>query len=164
MMHQNHSEDPFSYKVRVRVCGILKEKEEILLLKHNTIGPAGYLWAPPGGGVEFGESLEECLKKEFLEETNLIIDIGKYLFTYEFIGERHHAIEVFFEVKRKSGELKLGNDPELPSNKQILDQVKFFSADELENLPEKTLHHAFYLAKNPDRIEELKGLLTFKHL
>ena len=83
MLNENHTENPCEGKVRVRVCGILHENGKILLLKHESIGPAGYLWSPPGGGVEFGESLVETLEKEFLEETNLSIKVGNYLFTNE---------------------------------------------------------------------------------
>ena len=164
MSNENHTEDPFSHKVRVRVCGILTENDKILLLKHDSIGQEGHLWAPPGGGVAFGESLDECLKKEFLEETNLVIEVGSYLFTNEYIGPKYHAIEVFFEVFLKSGALKLGSDPELPLNEQILSEAKFFSPEELEALPDNTLHNAFYASETPYKITDLKGLLTFKHL
>ncbi len=164
MLNQNPAKDPFSNKIRVRVCGILKEKNKILLLRHDSIGSEGYLWIPPGGGVDFGESLEECLRREFLEETNLVVEIGRYLFTHEFIGSKYHAIEIFFEVVRKSGKLKLGTDPELAPNNQILKEAKFFSNEELGNLSKNTLHNAFYMAESPDKFSEIKDLLTFKHL
>lgn len=159
----SQTENPFTNKVRVRVCGILIEEEKVLLLKHDTIGPAGYLWSPPGGGVEFGESLHETLIKEFKEETNLSITVGEYLFTNEFIGEKHHAIELFFQVHHKSGELKLGLDPELPVDKQILSEARFISFKELQELPAETIHNVFHAANTIDKIEELKGLITFKH-
>lgn len=163
MLNQNQSQSPFSNKVRVRVCGILKENDRILLLKHIKIGPKGHLWSPPGGGVEFGETLNESLKKEFLEETNLEIEVGNYLFTNEFIGQHHHAIEIFFQVTRISGELQLGTDPELPLNEQILSEARFFSLKELNKLSKETIHNAFITANARDKIEELKGLITFKH-
>ena len=103
----------------------------------------GHLWSPPGGGVEFGETLQEALKKEFLEETNLEVEIGGYLFTNEYIGPNHHAIEIFFQVRRISGNLKLGMDPELGLDMQILKEAKFFSIAELNKLPQETIHNAF---------------------
>ncbi|WP_370087576.1 NUDIX domain-containing protein [Ekhidna sp.] len=163
MLNQNHSKNPFQDRVRVRVCGILQENGKILLLKHNSIGPAGYLWSPPGGGVEFGEHITETLKKEFAEETNLHVEVGEYLFTNEYIGGNHHAIELFFEVKRPSGNLKLGSDPELSAEKQILTEVRFFSAEDLASLPENAIHNAFNAAGARDKITELRGLITFKH-
>ena len=108
MSKENGSQEQFIGKVRVRVCGILEEEGKILLLKHQPFGPAGYLWLPPGGGVEFGDTLEETLRREFLEETHLNIEIEKYLFSNEFITNQLHALEHFYLVKRISGQLKLG--------------------------------------------------------
>ena len=71
----NAPRDPFSKKVRVRACGILKNEQGILLLKHLGIGPAEFLWAPPGGGVKFGDTLEETVQREFLEETGLTVSV-----------------------------------------------------------------------------------------
>lgn len=163
MLDEINTDNPFAGRVRVRVGGILCENEKILLLKHKNLGPAGYLWLPPGGGVEFGESLHEALKKEFLEETNLKIDVGEYLFTNEFIKQPYHAIELFFMVKRASGTLKLGKDPELPENQQILEEAKFFTLEEIENLPKNTIHNAFQTAGDQYKITDLRGLFTFKH-
>lgn len=153
---------PFTGSVRVRVCGILKKDNKILLLKHQSIGPTGYLWAPPGGGVEFGHDLQASLRREFMEETNLEIEVGPYLFANEFIDQEHHAIELFFEVTYKSGELILGKDPELASEEQILAEIKYFSSDELNEIPSDAIHNAFHAAKSRDQINDLRGLITFK--
>ena len=155
--------DPFKGKVRVRSCGILIEEGRILLLKHNNVGPSGYLWSPPGGGVEFGDTLEETLVKEFMEETNLTVSIEKYLFTNEYIGNGYHAIELFFSVNRIAGDLKLGIDPELSFDNQILSEARYFSLEELQKQPADTIHNAFSATHNGNQIEELEGLLTFKH-
>ncbi len=163
MLETSNTDNPFTGKVRVRVGGILQENEKLLLLKHKNLGPEGYLWLPPGGGVEYGESLHEALKKEFLEETNLEIEVGEYLFTNEFIKKPYHAIEIFFSVKRISGTLKLGFDPELSKNHQILEEAKFFSMQEIEALPKTAIHNAFQTAGVQDKITDLRGLFTFKH-
>ena len=152
----------FENKVRVRVCGILKDTKGTLLLKHKGIGKAGYLWSPPGGGVEFGDSLINTLVREFKEETNLDIEVGEFLFTNEHIDSTHHALEFFFRVKQVSGSLLLGFDPELAASKQILTDAKFFSTEELNQLPGNALHSAFLLAKTRDKIDDLRGLITFK--
>ena len=157
-----HKKSPFEKKVRVRVCGILKEEGKILLVKHRGIGESGHLWAPPGGGVEFGERLTDALQREFLEETNVQVKVEAYLFTNEHIDDRHHAIEVFFEVTRLAGNLELGHDPELPPDDQMIKDVRFFSAKELEKLPKSTLHEAFFISKSRDGIDDLRGLITFK--
>lgn len=37
----------------------------------------------PGGGVEFGEGLIDCLHREFKEELNLEIEVTEHLYTQE---------------------------------------------------------------------------------
>lgn len=153
---------PFSGKLRVRVCGILIEGGKVLLLKHNKIGSLGYLWSPPGGGVEFGQSVIDALKKEFLEETNLIVEVENYLFLNEHMDDHYHAIELFFSVKRVSGDLALGSDPELPLSEQILAEARYFDDEELRQIPEEAIHSAFSTINNLKEILNIRGLITFK--
>lgn len=160
--HLDQNQFPFENMVRVRVCGILKKANKILLLKHRGIGEGGYLWSPPGGGVEFGQSLTETLKREFLEETCISVEVDEFLFANEHIDEKHHALEFFFNVRHISGELKLGYDPELPKDKQMLEEAKFFSFKELESLNKEYLHSAFHISKSLNPIEDRRGLITFK--
>jgi ADP-ribose pyrophosphatase YjhB (NUDIX family) len=41
----------------------------------------------PGGGLEWGEGINDCLKREFREELDLDIDIGKQLYITDFFQE-----------------------------------------------------------------------------
>jgi len=154
---------PFSGKVRVRVCGILTRNEKILLLKHHSVGPRGYLWCPPGGGVAFGQSLHKTLQREFLEETNLSIEVGEYLFANEHIDEQHHAIELFFTANYRSGRLRLGIDPELSLSNQILTEAKFLSQQEIEQIPRDAIHSTFSSTSDWKKIFKIRGLITFEN-
>lgn len=55
--------------------GLLMEGNKILLIKKKT-GPYDGLLDLPGGSLDFGETPEATLKREFMEETGL--DITKY--------------------------------------------------------------------------------------
>ncbi len=59
-------------------------------------------WFFPGGGVEFGETLEGAIRRELAEETSLVIERIVYRLTannrYEHDGRSFHLIEHFFEV------------------------------------------------------------------
>jgi 8-oxo-dGTP diphosphatase len=145
----------YGNKVRIRVMGLCWRDSSLLLIKHAMGGRE--LWAPPGGGVEFGESLQEALKREFLEETGLVVAVGTFLFGCEFIEKPLHAIELFFEVKPLSGQLKTGQDPEL----QIIQTAMFMSPDEIASIPGDSLHGI--LGKRVE-IEKLRQLTGFHRI
>ena len=98
----------YGNQLRIRLCGICVQDNKILLINHAGMNESGEFWSPPGGGLQFGETIEDCLKREFLEETNTIISVGKFLKINEFVKPPLHAIELFYEVKILSGEMKVG--------------------------------------------------------
>ena len=112
---------------RVRVAGILEEDGKLLLIEH-TKNDKSY-WLLPGGGVDWGESIEEAVKREFLEETNLVVEIEEFLFISETLApdKTKHVINLYFRVSRVSGEMALGDDV-------VLSDLKFFSLEEMEKI------------------------------
>lgn len=126
-------------QIRIRVCGILKKENKILFIKHLNLGE-DYLWAPPGGGLMYGESIENCLQREFFEETGLEIKVVRFLTFYEFIQLPLHAIELFFEVTTENSNFILGIDPELGIENQILHDIQFLSLDEIRKEKPSNLH------------------------
>jgi len=162
MLSQKIGSLQFEGKVRVRACGLLYKDGKILLLKHLKIGIKGFLWSPPGGGLKFGESIEDCLIREFKEETSLNVKIKKFLFVNEYIDARFHAIEVFFEVVYQDGELHLGKDPELNDSDQVLSEARFFSKEDLSEIPKEYLHNAFRNTNDGFSLNDLQGLISFK--
>lgn len=133
----------FGHKLRLRVSGICFENESILLIKHIGVGKTPSLWAPPGGGLNFGETVTECLKREFLEETGLEIEPQEFLFTNEYLELPLHAIELFFKVKVIGGRLKKGIDPEMSIEAQIIKDIRFVPFDQIENNESDTFHSLF---------------------
>lgn len=119
----------FGGRVRVRACGILIKEGAVLLLKHEGIGKNGYLWTAPGGGVEYGQTIETTLKREFKEECNIEINVEEFILLNEFLEPPLHAIELFFKVSYVSGELKIGSDPEI--KEKTLSAFHYFSSEEL---------------------------------
>ena len=119
----------YGNQLRLRVCGICVQSGKVLLINHSGMNESGEFWSPPGGGLEFGESIEDCLKREFLEETNTVISVGRFLTVREFLKPPIHAIELYYEVKIESGNIKKGFDPEM--DYQIIKDIQWLSFAEV---------------------------------
>jgi len=125
---------PFSGKLRIRVCGLLVEANSILLTQIHSPITGALIWIPPGGGLEYGETMVACLKREFMEETDLQIEVGNLLHINELIDLPFHALEYYFEVKRISGKPILGEDPELQDNQQLLQDLRWINLEKLSEI------------------------------
>jgi len=153
--------EAYGNKLRIRVCGICIENGQLLLVKHDHLGRTGTLWAPPGGGMEYGESAEEALKREFKEETNLSVEIINFLFVHEYLDPPLHGIELFFQVKIEAGTLSLGQDPEMPTTNQILSDAKFVDLKMLQNRDMASLHYVLQHTKDLRTLINQKGYFKF---
>ena len=145
----------FGNKLRVRVCGICIHQGEILLVNHTGLGTP-HFWAPPGGGIQTGESAHEALVREFKEETGLSIEVRDFLFACEFIRLPLHAVELFFQVSITGGNLTTGQDPEL-GNRQVIQDVRFFDDTQIRSIPLAHLHGIFKETSDIAQIGRLRG-------
>ncbi|WP_109833307.1 NUDIX domain-containing protein [Reichenbachiella versicolor] len=133
----------FGGKIRVRVMGILIENDKILMLNHKGMNKTDELWLPPGGGVEYQETIKDALIREFKEEVGLDITVGNFLTVNELITERFHTYEFFFKVLKKEGEIKLGYDPELETF-QPIQGFKFLSIEDIQSKGKDKVHGVFH--------------------
>ena len=70
----------------VRVYGILINEKKQVLVADEFIREK-YYTKFPGGGLEFGEGTRDCLKREFIEEMNLQVEVLEHLYTTDFFQE-----------------------------------------------------------------------------
>ncbi len=89
----------------VGVAVIIRKGDAVLLMLRQNAHGAGS-WAPPGGHVEFGESLEECAIRETVEETNLhVADVRFRAITNDvFEADGKHYITIWMEAMVVAGE------------------------------------------------------------
>ncbi len=127
-------ESSFRNKLRIRICGLLVEEDAILLAQIHSPVTDRLVWTPPGGGLKFGEHMRDCLEREFIEETNLQIDVHELLHVNELVESPFHALELYFEVTKKGGEVEMGSDPELSWDQQLLHDLKWMPFAELKNI------------------------------
>ncbi len=150
-------------KVRVRVSGVLVQEEKVLLVGHRGIVPDNLWWAPPGGGVEFGETLTERLQKEFEEESGIFVDVCDFLGVGEFLEKPLHAIELFFSVKQVGGVLKKGEDPEFSTQDQLIKEVCMMPFSEIKKIKKDCIHG---LLRESDTTQDLltpRGFFNFQN-
>lgn len=93
-------------QVQVGVAVLVSQGDKILLGKRKGSHGAN-LWAPPGGHLEFGETVFDCAIRELLEETGLrAIQLQKSSWV-ENIIENKHYITVFVLVDQFEGDVQL---------------------------------------------------------
>lgn len=107
-----------SSRILVAVGAVIQDdKNRILLVKHKE-ERGGYWqgkWICPGGELEVGEEIEEGIKREVKEETNLDIELMKPLVPFERIVKTNakttlHVIYIDYVAKLLDGELKVASD------------------------------------------------------
>lgn len=87
----------------IRVYGILIDDEKRVLVCDELIR-GQYYTKFPGGGLEFGEGTRDCLRREFMEEMNLKVEVGDHLYTTDFFQKSafhpdHQIISIYYLVK-----------------------------------------------------------------
>ncbi|ARV61492.1 DNA mismatch repair protein MutT [Nostocales cyanobacterium HT-58-2] len=67
----------------IGVAVIWNDKGQILIDRRRAEGLMGGLWEFPGGKVEPGESIEECIRREIFEELGIEIEVAEHLITID---------------------------------------------------------------------------------
>ena len=115
-------------QINVGCNSVIIQNDQILLgLRKNHFGEG--TWGLPGGHLEFGETIEEAVKRELKEE--LGIDATDLEFM-SIVDQAHqapdrHYIQVNFIINDFKGEITL-NEPE------YCEEWKFFDLNELPDI------------------------------
>jgi len=90
---------------RVGVGVIIVKDGKVLLGQRRGAHGAGD-WSPPGGHLEFMETISDCARRETAEETGMTItNIRPPVFTEEFYREENkHYINLMVTAEWESGE------------------------------------------------------------
>lgn len=111
---------------QIRVTGLLIENGKILLVNQK-VSP-NRTWSLPGGRLEQGETLEEGIVREILEETGLSVKVVKLLYLCEKPDVTPPLLHITFKLEKVSGDIKL---PTNEFDKNPIHDVKFIEINEL---------------------------------
>src|SRR3989338_11686814 len=117
-------------------CGalIVNDRGETLLLKRKSRNEIGK-WCKPGGTVEYGETVEDAVRREIKEEFGVEIELLEPLgFTNLFLPEeKEHWVAFHYLARIVKGEPK-NMEPEK------IEEIRWFPLDKLpENITQTTL-------------------------
>jgi ADP-ribose pyrophosphatase YjhB (NUDIX family) len=112
---------------RTRVAVVLVEDDQVLLVRHSKRGES--YWLLPGGGLDYGEGIAECARREIREETGLEIEVERFLYLSEAIApdRSRHILNITVLGRLAGGTLELAQG-------DIMDAVQWFPFAELAGL------------------------------
>ena len=94
----------------VRAYGVLIHDDAVALVRSSNPQHQPPLWWLPGGGIDFGETPEETLAREFKEETGLLVGDAQLFSVTSDVrrrpnGDGIHTVRIIYRVELLGGEL-----------------------------------------------------------
>ena len=108
----------------IRPSILIIESGKLLTLKYNYSG--NNVYALPGGNLEFGERMEDALKRELIEEIGLSVSVGSLAFVAEVHQRQKDTLHMVF-----NGEIENGTPVLNPKETSAL-AVEWLLVSELE--------------------------------
>ena len=86
-------------------AGILMNGDKILICQRHHADPYGMQWEFPGGKAHHGETLEQALRRELMEELSIDAQIGEEVFRLRHHYPDRYVEVVFLSVRSFTGKL-----------------------------------------------------------
>lgn len=123
-------------RVRLAAYGWCEADGTLLLCRISPAGPGGGAWTLPGGGLDFGEDPETGLRRELLEETGLVGEVGALIGARSVVlepgqtisGHRVQTVGILYRATVTGGTLR----DEVGGSS---DMARWIPLSELEALP-----------------------------
>ncbi len=102
-------------RLNIRVYGLLINQQNEILLVDEQIDDFKFTKFP-GGGLELGEGTADCLKREFIEECNLAIDVKAHYYTTDFFQQSafrptDQLISLYYKVEPLQFPVEINLEP-----------------------------------------------------
>ncbi|SRR5216684_2330744 len=112
---------------RIGSALLVQDASNRILLGQRNKDPQRGSWVIPGGKIHAFESIAEAAVRELQEETGLRVEVGSQFRAYEIVNPpNEHRIVIYSWARVVEGVPKASDD---------LSEVRFFSTEELSDLP-----------------------------
>ena len=145
---------PYPDRPVVGVGAVVLDGAQVLLIKRGH-APLKGQWSLPGGGVEIGETLEQAIAREVLEETGLTIDVGPMVEVLDRISRdadgrvEHHFVLVDFVCRPSGGVLRGASDAEDAAWVALADLPRYGVAAVTVSVIQKAVSRGFETGDRP---------------
>lgn len=101
-------------RFNIRAYGIWLHDDNVLINEELIRGRKVIKF--PGGGLDWGEGIIDCLKREWLEELNLNIEVLEHFYTTDFFQhsafDDSQVISIYYKVSADSSQPIVNTMPE----------------------------------------------------
>nr|WP_250124604.1 A/G-specific adenine glycosylase [Chroococcidiopsis sp. CCMEE 29] len=115
---------PIPHKL-IGVAIIWNDQRQILIDRRPLGGLLGGLWEFPGGKIEPGETVEDCIKREIQEELGIEIEVGGHLITIDHVYTHLRVTLIVHHCRHVAG---------VPQPIQC-DEIRWVTLDEVDLFP-----------------------------
>lgn len=116
-----------SETMRQKAYALIVENGRLLLVRYYYPKENAWYWNFPGGTLERGETLEEALRREMMEECCVEVEVGPMLLREAPPGRDY--VRHFFRCRIKEGRPRVGEDPATNDSIGALEWVDLTNPD-----------------------------------
>lgn len=136
-------------KINIIASACVVDNNKVLLVQENKEEIKG-LWDLPGGKVKSNEDIKQAVIREILEETGYKIELNNILLIQNYVTNKGVLLIIYFNAK-------LLDNKQLKYRENEIKSVKWFSLEELKNMPKESIRGGDGFDKILDNIENNKN-------
>ena len=117
--------------INIIASSCVVDKNKILMVQENKTEIKG-LWNLPGGKIKIDEDIIQATKREIHEETGFNINIESILLIQNYVTEKEILLIIYFNAT-------LSNVKQVKKKKNEISNVKWFTIEEIKNIPKNNI-------------------------